>query len=204
MPRLLRFLLLLLCGLALITAVGYVALTRTTHRWFESDLRARSLFVVTATKQLLARNWELGHEGLVDALEDITRDERVMGAAACTLDGQRLAATAAYPLDYGCRWVLARIEKEGAEANPWTTTEALPGGRVHLSAVTVGPEGQPLGRVLLVHDLSYLERREATTRNLLLVAFFVLSLGAATITMIASGWPFVYGPRSCGAPCRAR
>ena len=190
MPRLLRFLLLLLCGLALITGVGYVALTRTTHRWFETDLRARSLFVVTATKQVLARNWEHGSERLGEALEDITRDERVMGAAACSLDGQRLAATSAYPLDFGCRWVLARLEQEGSEESPWTTTEQLPGGRVHLSAVPLASEGKPVGRVLLVHDLSYLERREATTRNILLVAFFVLSLVASILTMVAERLAF--------------
>ena len=40
-------------------------------------------------------------------------------------------------------------------------------GRVHLSVTTLGDRAAPLGAVVLVHDLSYLSRREATTRNFL-------------------------------------
>ena len=44
-----------------------------------------------------------------------------------------------------------------------------------------------------MHDLSFMSRREETTRNLVLGAFFVLSLAAAVITLIAArlawkGW----------------
>ena len=56
-------------------------------------------------------------------------------------------------------------------------TPELPSGRVHLDASPRSTTtAQPLGAVVLVHDLSYLGRREATTRNLLLFAFFILSL----------------------------
>jgi trehalose 6-phosphate synthase len=46
--------------------------------------------------------------------------------------------------------------------------------------------GESLGSVVLVHDISYLGRRESTTRNFLLVAFFVLSLGASLVTLVAA------------------
>ena len=115
MPRLARFLLLLLCGLALLTGVGYAALTRTTHRWFESDLRGRARLVVTATTQSLATHWEPGEAGLTGTLEDITRDERIMGAAACSFDGRRLAVTAAYPANLGCQWVRERMRMSGLD-----------------------------------------------------------------------------------------
>jgi trehalose 6-phosphate synthase len=69
------------------------------------------------------------------------------------------------------------------------TTE-LAGGPVHLSALPV--EGVA-GEIVLVHDLSFLGRREATTRNILLVAFFVLALGGPAVTFLAArfawrGW----------------
>jgi trehalose 6-phosphate synthase len=69
----------------------------------------------------------------------------------------------------------------------------LPAGPVNLSVTTVSADADPLGSVLLVHDLSFVERREKTTRNLLLFAFFVLAVGAALITLLAvrvawKGW----------------
>jgi trehalose 6-phosphate synthase len=50
-----------------------------------------------------------------------------------------------------------------------------------------------LGAVVLVHDLSYMDRRDATVRNLTIGAFFVLAIMAALITIVAArfawrGW----------------
>jgi len=64
---------------------------------------------------------------------------------------------------------------------------------VHLSAVPLDKDGAPLGLVLLVHDLSYLGRREATARNVLLLMFSILSIGASVVTLVAArlawrGW----------------
>ena len=61
-----------------------------------------------------------------------------------------------------------------------------PWGGGKLSAPTIEADGRPLGIVLLVHDLSYVGRREATTRNILLGAFFLLSLAASVITLLAA------------------
>lgn len=190
MPGLARFLLFLLCGLALLTGIGFVALTRTTHRWFESDLKQRARLIVTVAEQSLAAHWEPGEAELVETLANITRDERIMGAAACSLEGASLAATEAYPAELGCQWVMSNMRRDDADAGPWTTPWQLRGGRVHLSAVALAPGGKPQGLVLLLHDLSYLERRETTTRNILLAAFFVLSLGASAVTMVAARLAF--------------
>ena len=50
-----------------------------------------------------------------------------------------------------------------------------------------------LGFVVLVHDLSFVERREATARRFLVLAFGVLALAASVITLVAArlswrGW----------------
>jgi trehalose 6-phosphate synthase len=65
-------------------------------------------------------------------------------------------------------------------------TAELPSGSVHLSVTLLERQRASLGAVALVHDLSYLARRETTTRNLLLVAFFILSLGASAVTYVAA------------------
>jgi trehalose 6-phosphate synthase len=188
-----RFLALLLAGLGLLTGLGYGVLTHITRGWFDKDLRLRSQLAVTSTRQSLLENWSASRRRLTENLADITRDERIMGAAACSVDGKLLAFTEAYPSEFSCRSILERMRADGAElSSPWTMTSELASGRVHLSALTID-DGHPLGLVVLVHDLSYLGRREATARNILLAMFGVLSIAASIVTLLAArfawrGW----------------
>jgi trehalose 6-phosphate synthase len=194
MRRTARFLLVLLAGLAGLVVAGYVILTHTTRRWFEADLALRTQLAVASARHSLASNWGSERARLTAILADITRDERIMGAAACSPGGALLAATDSYPAEFSCRSVLERMELEAASgATSWSMTPELPSGRIHLSATPIDGGQGPLGVVVLVHDLSYLSRREETTRNFLIGAFFVLSLGASLVTLLAArlawkGW----------------
>ena len=81
----------------------------------------------------------------------------------------------------------------GAAASPWRSVESLPGGDVHVTAVPVLDQDLSLGFVVLVQDLSFVERREATTRWFLLVGFGFLALAASVVTVLAArlswrGW----------------
>ncbi len=189
-----RFLVVLLTGLAGLALVVYFVLVQTTKNWFDADLTLRSRLAVSSARQSLERNWSADRERVGTTLADITRDERIMGAAACTTQGELLASTDAYPTAFSCPSVLARMRTEApADATSWAMTPELPSGPVHLSVTMIGEAAHPLGAVVLVHDLSYQARREKTTRNILLIAFFVLSLGAALVTFIAArfawrGW----------------
>jgi trehalose 6-phosphate synthase len=194
MRRAVRFLALLLAGLGLLTVLGYGVLTHITRGWFDKDLRLRSQLAVTSTRQSLLENWSASRHRLTENLADITRDERIMGAAACSVDGKLLASTEAYPSEFSCRSVLERMRAGGSKlSSPWTMTAELASGRVQLSALTIEDGGHPLGLVVLVHDLSYLGRREATARNILLAMFGVLSIAASIVTLLAArfawrGW----------------
>jgi len=192
MRRAVRFLGFLLVGLALLTGLAYVGLTRVIREWFDKDITLRSALAVTAARQGLALNWAGDPRRLAETLTDITRDERIMAAAACARDGTLLAATGAYPGEFSCQSIIDKMASEGARgAEVWTTTSDLPSGRLQLSAIRLSSDTG--GLVLLVHDLSFMSRREETTRNLVLGAFFVLSLAAAVITLLAArlawkGW----------------
>ena len=187
MSRLLRFLLLLVCGLGLLAAVGYFGLMRMTHRWMESDLNLRAILAVTSAERSLAEHWRPKDPALVETLAAITRDERILGAAACTENDERLAATESFPDELGCRALRKFFAPQQDTSNGLSNSIFdLPAGRVHVSAIALSTGAVPLGRVILVHDLSFLGRREASVRNFLLIAFFVLALGASLITMLAA------------------
>lgn len=194
MRRSTRFLVLLVAGLALLSVLGYLGLVSTTRGWFEADVSSRSRLAVASAHRSLVRNWETDRTRLAETLHDITRDERIMGAAACSTQGELLAATDLYPLEFSCRSVLERRRRDVATRSAsWSMTPELPSGPVHLSATLIADGDTPLGTVILVHDLSYLARREATTRNFILGAFFILSLCASLVTLLAArlswrGW----------------
>jgi trehalose 6-phosphate synthase len=193
MSRTVRFLVLFLGGLALLSGAAYFGIMGVTREWFEKDLRLRAELAVASARQGLVSHWSGDRSLLTETLADITRDERIMGGAACTPDGKLLAATEAYPAEFPCKSLIHRMRREVPEGASWAMSAELPSGRVQLSATSLDSDGEPLGVVLLVHDLSFISRREQTTRNLVLAAFFVLSLGAAVVTLLAArvarrGW----------------
>jgi trehalose 6-phosphate synthase len=187
MRRAARFLFLLLSGLGVLAVMGYFALARTTRTWFEADLALRSRLAVLSARQSLAQSWHADRGRLTATLADITRDERIMGAAACSTDGELLAATEAFPSEFSCAQLLKRMRLEAEpDANFWSLTPELPSGRVYLSVTLFDVGKKHLGALLLVHDLSYLGRRAETMRDLLVVAFFVLSVAASIVTLLAA------------------
>jgi trehalose 6-phosphate synthase len=187
MRRTAGFLGLLLAGLAVLTGLAYVVIIGVTREWFEKDLRLRTELAAASARLGLTSHWNEGRERLTETLADITRDERIMGAAACSTEGKLLAATEAYPPEFSCKSVLNRMRKElRPDERSWTTSAELPSGRVQLGAAMLENDGKTLGAVLVVHDVSFIGRREATARNLVLAAFFVLSLSAAVITLLAA------------------
>jgi trehalose 6-phosphate synthase len=187
MPRALRFVVALICGLAALTWMGSLLVQDTTQRWFEKDLVLRGQLAVNGARQALLGYWRDGTtEGIAEVLTEITHDERIMGAAACDDDLWLIASTAEYPKGFSCEELGKNLGASGAPWSPWHAISTLPGGKVHVSALPILDGERPLGFVALVHDLSWMERRGATARSFLLVAFFVLALAASVVTLVAA------------------
>jgi len=191
-PRLLKFIGVLLLALGVLSGLGYWALARTTQNWFEADLSLRSRLAVASAHESLTHHWQSDRAGLAQTLTDITRDERIMAGAACSSQGDELASTQAFPENFSCA-ALVKALPEQPVGGAWDGPSALASGPVHLSVVPLDDGAHRLGAIVLVHDLSFLEHRAETTRNLLLVAFFVLALLAALVTLVAArlawrGW----------------
>ena len=190
MRQALRFALALVAGLALLTWIASVVVSRTTRAWFERDMLLRAELAVSGARETLVSHWAVGQQAeLRKTLVELTHDERVLGAAVCAADLAPLARTFDYPALLSC-------ERLGPEVRPTTDTPAehwqtwasgfsVPGGQVHVTAIPIVVDGRPLGFVALVHDLSFVERREATTRQFLAMAFGFLAVAASIVTLVA-------------------
>lgn len=185
-----RFIIALVLGLALLTYVASLLVYRTTRGWFEKDVSLRAQLAVNGVRHGLLSHWKT-HEGdaLHSLLVELTRDERILAAAACGSDLSSLATTAEFPKQFGCRSVGAHVRESAASGIvfvPWKTVTSLPGGTVYVSAIPLLDQEEAVGFVVLVHDLSFIERREASVRWFLLLTFGFLAASAAAVTMFAA------------------
>ena len=191
MRRALRFVFVLVVGLGLLTWAGSVVVHRTTSEWFEKDVILRAQLAVSGARRGLVANWDPAHSvELAGLLSDLTHDERIMAAAAWSADASLLARTRDFPAELSSAELSDGL---GTRAKAWNKVVELPGGNVHVSAIPVLDAGRALGHVVLVHDLSFVERREAQTQRFLLIAFGLLALAASAITVVAArlswrGW----------------
>jgi trehalose 6-phosphate synthase len=187
-----RFLVVFLAGVALLAYLASSAVQRTTRRWFEADIAQRMAGLTQKAQPALLARWTAGSREPFEAmLADLARDERITAAGACDQNNQLLARSPAFPRDLGCAEVRQRMaaEREGQPATPgliWGTNWSLPGGNVYLSAVPVARDSASLGLLLLVQDLSSIDRKDARLRQLLLMVFAGLALCAAAVTVVAA------------------
>jgi trehalose 6-phosphate synthase len=200
MPRMAQFILTLIVGLALLTWAATGVVQATAREWFERDVSLRTQLVLTGTVQSLANAWYGETPGLRMLLMNIARDERVIGVAACDVDLKLRTSTPSFPDEFRCSAVGSRVgagtsaDAEAGRLRPWSTSATLPTGRVYVSAMPVTTETQEdLGFVTLVHDLSYIDRREAQARTFLLVASGFLAVLAFGVPVFVArraryGW----------------
>lgn len=185
-----RFLAVLALSLLLLIGAAWAVVTRTTQRWFEKDVTLRAELAVNGARRALIGALQAGNvRQLQEQLADLTRDERVMGAALCGANLRQKASTQSYPQQFTCEQFgphLRSSEQTPADQwQPWRTLADLSGVSVHLSALPLVQGDRVWGYVVVVHDLSFIERREASARRFLLVAFVVLTVLASIVTLVA-------------------
>ena len=185
-----RFILTLIVGLALLTwAVSGVVQT-TAREWFERDVTSRAQLVMTSARQSIADAWYAPTD-LQRQLAAIARDERVLGVAACSADLTTRSSTPGFPEEFSCSAVGSRVRAVDTAGSAltfrdWSTTAALPTGRVYVTAMPVSAQGQILGFAIMVHDLSYIERREEAAQTFLIAVSAVLAVLAFGVPLLAA------------------
>ena len=189
MPDRMRWIVPLLVVLALLSWVATDVLIATSRRWFEHDVEARARLALSGAHRDLARAWRQGDTGSIAwLLGEISRDERIMAAAACAPDLSLVAATSDYPAAFGCELLGSHVRptaKSGAaDWKTWTQVTMLGKGSVNVCAQPMIDGGEPLGFVVLVHDLSFIDRRGARTRLLAFAGLAALVLSASLITLL--------------------
>ncbi len=182
-----RFVLPLLLVLSLLAMAAVPLADRLTLRWFVKDLDLRATLIASTIERPLAALSTAGDSAGMQALfARITEDERLYAIAYCASPTSTPVGSATLPPHVGCADSLS-----GAVGSRHLVDAAA--GPLLASVRPVVTESAPEGRLLLVHDLSFVGRRSAETRRYLLWFFAGLGLTVSAVTVLVAelswrGW----------------
>ena len=183
----LRFLLPLALAMLALAYVAVPLVDSLTLRWFMRDLDIRAGVIGRALEEPVLDAIEGQAWTRLDAqLERVAGDERLLALAVCSPDGQMLRKTRLAPPELNCRSAQQLPEGE-SQMLP------LPRGPVHLATLALQRGSANAGTLLLVHDMSFIERRSQDTRRYVIILFAVLGMLLALIAMLVAhmswrGW----------------
>ena len=183
----LRFIIPLAIVLAAIAYAVIPLVDRLTLKWFVRDLDIRSSLVANAVQDPLLELIRVGTKNkMVAFFSRITQDERLFAIGYCDSTQNQLIATKTLPHDISCK----NLEKFRDSAAQVLDSAR---GPLHVSVQDIEQEGTQIGRLVLVHDMSFIQRRSEETKKY--VFYFFVGLGAivSLITVVIAqlswrGW----------------
>ena len=165
---------LIILSLAAYVSAPYV--DRFLTNWFRTDVDLRSQLLFNSMEYaLVSLVRDPNPTNLARYLERLTADERLQAVIVCDQHGKRLHQTTAAPTTASCS-----APSVSGQGN--TLTEG--GKTLQLSRfVAAAGSAEPL-TVVLVHDLSFIDRRQVSARDYLIAVMFLLS---AVVVLIVVG-----------------
>jgi trehalose 6-phosphate synthase len=176
-----RLLVVLFSVLALLAWGATLLLNSTTRAWFERDVAVRSRLAVAAAGDAFTTQLASGERRRLAVLLDaVRREDHILGVAACDAAGATLARTSGYPRAFDCE----SLRVGAGTRKDVHFSGALAGRPVRVGVVPVSSDGELLGRVVLVHDMSFTAHRDDAVRRLTAGMFAIVALLAAAATYL--------------------
>jgi trehalose 6-phosphate synthase len=183
----LRFLLPLAIVLALLAYAVIPLVDTFALKWFVRDLDMRSKLIANTMEGTVADMLASQAKGkLLAYFHRIIQDERLYAIGLCDQADKLLYKTQTYPDAIPCTGPNS-VAPDRTAVLPLTT------GPVHVASRTVRTEGKPLGHLILVHDMSWVERRSADTKRYIFYLFVVMGAVISLVTVLVAhlswrGW----------------
>lgn len=180
-----RFFVVLLVGLGLLTWFADRMLTSSQRKWHLRDAASRSRLAVSSGRIALESRMRYGDSADIGILlRDMTRDERIMAIGLCDDTLGRKQVSELFPADWDCPSMVRRWRENLGTDSVWDLVSSLPSGPVMLSVHRLGSAKDTTGWVAVLQDLSPMDRRGARTRATLLGLFASLAAAASLLTIV--------------------
>ncbi|MDQ8165845.1 MAG: trehalose-6-phosphate synthase [Gemmatimonadota bacterium] len=171
----LRFILPLTVALALVAYAVVPLVDRLTLRWFIRDIEIRARLIANSVHEPVEELLRAGNQArVVQYFTRLTQDERLFGVAFCASPDANPLGTASVPTEIACDEALR-------SGTPASRTISTARGNILVSVLPFAIGNAPDGRLVLLHDMSFVQRRSEETRKYLF--YFFVALGA-TVSLI--------------------
>ena len=183
----LRFVLPLILVLAGIAYAIMPLVDKLTLSWFVHDLDIRSTLIANAIEDPLQEQLAAGKMAKVsEFFNHITQDERLYAIGYCRSAQGKPLASRSMPPEIDCA-DFDRLQKPGAHLLPSDK------GPLHVAVKSMSSEAAPEGRLVLVHDMSFVTRRSEETKRYVFYFFMGLAALISLVTVIIAqlswrGW----------------
>ncbi|HEY8048862.1 MAG TPA: trehalose-6-phosphate synthase, partial [Ramlibacter sp.] len=174
----------------IVAATAYLSvplMDRLTLRWFARDLDMRGELVANTMSDSIVEALQEKRGRKLQALFDrVVQDERLVAVGWCSPSGD-MTRSKLFPKGLSC----GDAEKLAKARDPELKVE---GGAVHVSMHPITAEdGTAAGSLVLMHDMSFIERRSKDTREYLIALIGGLGAAIALVTVIVAqlswrGW----------------
>lgn len=183
----LRFIFPLMLVLAAIAYAIAPLVDRLTLGWFVRDLDVRATLVVNTIQEPLLEQLAAGKKAkIVEFFNRITQDERLFAVGYCASSADKALASRSLPAELRC----AKLDRWEVPGNHLLTSAR---GPLHVTVKPMPSEAAPAGRLVLVHDMSFVTRRSEETKRYGFYFFMGLAAVISLITVIIAqlswrGW----------------
>jgi len=183
----LRFVLPLMLALAGIAYAVAPLVDQLTLSWFVRDLDMRSSLIFNTIQEPLQEQLAAGKRVKIrEFFNRITQDERLFAVGYCASPTGTALTSRPLPPEVRCG-TLGRWEGPGDHLLPSTH------GPLHVTVQPMPSEAAPDGRLVLVHDMSFVTRRSEETKRYVFYLFMGLAAVVSLITVIIAqlswrGW----------------
>jgi trehalose-6-phosphate synthase len=176
----LRFVLPVALASCVVAYFGLPYIERLLAEWFRSDVELRAQLVMHSMEEPLTDLVASGNEArLRSYLARMTADERLLAILICRPDGSTLMRTERAPSAISCETT------DNTRPKP-TSIAQLSSGSVQISRFDFDTARTPY-RVLMLHDLSFVDRRQRTARDFMLV-FVGISVLLLALLIVLVAW----------------
>ena len=178
---LLRFVLPVAIASCVVAFFGLPYIERLLAEWFRSDVELRSQLVMHTMEEPIAELISKGSDAkLRSYLAKVTADERLLAILICRPDGTTIYKSDRAPPAISC-------EANAKATPPLPKVQQLSSGSVQISRFDFD-NAEPAGyRVLMLHDLSFVDRRQRTARDFVLV-FIGISVLLLALLVVLLAW----------------
>jgi trehalose 6-phosphate synthase len=177
----LRFVLPVALASCVVAFFGLPYIQRLLAEWFRSDVELRAQLVMRSMEEPITNLVENGDAAKLRAyLANVSADERLLAILVCRPDGGTLFKSERTPAAVTC-------ESESGTRNGDSRVMQLASGSVQLSRFSFDDATPIPFRVVLLHDLSFVDRRQRTARDFLLV-FIGISVLLLALLVVLVAW----------------